>query len=173
MAVLEEKSRIERMRKQNSGALEDIVDLFFEKESEASNLMDTSWVSASIVISEQNESSSNVRFNKPKTIPTIDSSLNSSNKKSESSLKKRNKPTDYQINKIIIKDTALDELGIRNKFITLKDKFSKPPSRSGSIGIRSPKFDSNSSQASQKLGKKPFVKSKSSSQKSNLLITSL
>lgn len=42
MAVLDEKSRIERIRKQNSGALEDIVDMFFEKESDASNLMNTS-----------------------------------------------------------------------------------------------------------------------------------
>ena len=68
----------------------------------------------------------------------------------------------------MMKDIALDELGIRNKFITLKDKFSKPPSRSGSIGIRSPKFESNSSQASQKTSKKPFVKSKSSTHASKL-----
>jgi len=88
MVVLDEKSRIERIRKQNSGALEDIVDMFFEKESDASNLMNTSWVSASIVISEQNDTSSNIRFNKQKAIPIIDNSLNNSNKKSESSTKK-------------------------------------------------------------------------------------
>ena len=82
-------------------------------------------------------------------------------------IKRGNKPMDYQVNNIIMKDIALDELGIRNKFISLKDKFSKPSSRSGSIGVRSPRVESNSSQISQKSNKKIITKSKSSTHTSN------
>ena len=89
MAVLDEKSRIERIRKQASDAIEDVVELFFEKESETSNLMNTSDVSASIAITEQEDLSLNINFNKPKIIPSIDNSLNNSNKKNETNQKRK------------------------------------------------------------------------------------
>ena len=77
----------------------------------------------------------------------------------------RNKLTSIKVNKINTKDIKLDEIGIRDKFSMLKDKFENPV-RSTSRRTRSPKGETIKSQISNKSTKNGLIKSKSSSQSS-------
>ena len=175
MLKLDEESRIRKLEPCIPETLEDVVDCFFDQDSDSSNLMEESGITADITMTTQNESFMNNKFKKNIRMPEFDNSKNKAQgNTSNMSLRirlntSRKKFNTLNINKINTKDIKIDEIDIKDKFSMLKDKF-KNPSRRSSRKLKSTRGESLQSNTLSKSLKKGMIKSKSSTQTSKVVL---
>lgn len=179
MAMMDEASRIEKEKRKAPEKLEDVINCFLDIESNASKILDISKLSADITMTDAAEESFNNKFKQNKIIPDFDDiGLNfSQNKKPKASPKQNNKlfgKIGSNLANYDVKNTGLHEIGLKDRFSSLKEKFHRPPSNKSSSKMDTQRGESNASQSSiNKSLKKSMTKSKSSTQTSRWIFVKL
>lgn len=170
MQKLADESRLEKEIKHVPEKLDEVVDMFLNENSECSNIMNNSDITANISISTQNESFVINKFKQNKGMPIFNDSSNHPKPhdyRIKTNINPQKKPIAININNIEPRDIKLDEIYIKEKFSMLKDKFQIPIKKSKNV-VNSPYGESLQNQLSTKSLKKSQSKNKSSTQTSKL-----